>query len=329
VNFIFLCFGIAFKGLKIILREKPDILHFHDTATGIAGLITKMIVHKKPSVFNFGGSMTYEYMCNAYDNDGWDPSLGENHSWQNPRGVAKLLFNIEKQFYFKNDRVYAVAQYQVDMLTHHLGLRPPKVRTIHNGIDTAFLQRDNFKDIKPELGYQRMIFVGVRLVKYKAVDVLINACLPILDKYNAHLVIAGDGPEEEKLKRLAGNNPRIKFLGNLSWEKNVQYVRSADMFVLPTLVDKTPNCLMEALSLETPSISSDIDGVKELIPLGGGILIKPNDPDLLRSKIEWIFQHPVEAAQMGKKAREFMLAEFDWKRTFEKVKVIYNELLNG
>jgi len=326
--FMSLCIGIALKGIKVSLKEKPDILHFHDTATGIAGLITRSVVRNKPTVFNFGGSMTYEYMCNAYDNDGWDPTLGEDYAWQNPRGFAKLLFNVEKQFYFKNDRVYAVAQYQVDMLNSHLGLRPPKARTIHNGIDTAFLQRNNFEDIKPELGYQRMIFVGVRLVKYKAVDVLINACLPILEKYNAHLIVAGDGPEEEKLKKLAGNHPRIKFLGNLSWEKNIQYVRSADLFVLPTLVDKTPNCLMEALSLETPSISSNIDGVKELVPSGCGILIKPNDPEILRQKIEWIFQHPTEAIEMGRNARKFMVEQFDWKNTIERVEIIYKELLN-
>lgn len=326
--FMLLCFGIAIKGIKIILKEKPDILHFHDTATGIAGLITKTFIRNKLTVFNFGGSMIYEYMCNAYDENGWNPALGENYAWENPQGIAKFLFNIEKQFYLKNDRVYAVAQYQVDMLNRHLGLSPPKARTIHNGIDTEFLNRENFKNIKPDLGYEKMIYVGVRLVKYKALDVLIKACLPILNKYNAYLIIAGDGPEEERLKKLAENSRRVKFLGNLSWEKNVQYVRSADMFVLPTLVDKTPNCLMEALSLETPSISSDIDGVKELIPPGAGILIKPNDSKLLRNKIEWIFDHPAEAAQMGKKAREFMVAEFNWKRTFERVKVIYRELLN-
>jgi len=327
--FIFLCLGIAFKGLKIILREKPDILHFHDTATGIAGLITKTIVRKKPSVFNFGGSMTYEYMCNAYSENGWSPVLGENYAWENPKGIAKLLFKVEKNFYLKNDRVYAVAQYQTDMLNRHFGLQSPKVRTIHNGIDTGFLKRENFKNIKSELGYKRMIYVGVRLVKYKGLDILIKACLLILAKYDAYLVIAGEGPEEDKLKNLAGNNSRIKFLGNLSWEKNLQYVRSADLFVLPTLVDKTPNCLMEALSLETPCISSDIDGVKELVPSGCGILIKPNDPEILREKIEWVFQHSDEAAEMGSKARKFMVEQFDWKKTFEKVKVIYNELLNS
>jgi len=327
--FMSLCLGIALKGCQIIRQQQPDLLHFHDTATGIAGLLTRAYIRSKPTVFNFGGSMTYEYMCNSFDENGWNPALGENYAWEHPQGLAKYLFKIEKQFYLKNDRVYAVAQYQVDMLTRHLGLRPPRARTIHNGIDTTFLNRNNFKDIKPELGYQRLIYVGVRLVKYKALDVLIKACLPILEKYNAHLVIGGDGPEELYLKKLAGNNQRIKFLGNLDWEQNVKYVCSADMFVLPTLVDKTPNCLMEALSLETPSISSDINGVKELIPPGGGILIKPGDPELLREKIEWIFNHPQEAQQMGAIARKFMVDEFDWKRTFQKVKDIYAELLNN
>jgi glycosyltransferase involved in cell wall biosynthesis len=327
--FMTLCTRIAMQGIKVIREVDPDILHFHDAATGVAGLITRQFIRNKPTVFNFGGSMIYEYMCNANEEKTWNPALGENYAWEHPVGMAKYLFQVEKRFYLKNDRVYTAAKYQEEMLIRHLGMQYPKARTIHNGIDTNFLQKNNFPDVKKELGYEHMIYVGVRLVKYKAVDVLIKASLPILEKYNVHLVIAGDGPEEAKLKELAGASKRIHFLGNLDWETNVKYVSSADMFVLPTLVDKTPNCLMEALSLQTPSIASDIDGVKELIPKGGGILISPGDPDLLREKIEWILNHPREAAEMGAIARKFMIDEFDWSLTYKKVKEIYQELLEN
>lgn len=324
--FLLLCITIAIKGIQISFKVKPDIFHFYDAATGVAGLITKFII-RKPSIYCFGGSMTYEYMCNAYHDNEWDPLLGENYVWENAKGALKILFSIEKRFFLNNDRVYTVAPYLSEMLEQHLRLTYPVVRYIPNGIDTERLRKENFRNIKNEFGYKKLIYVGVRLVKYKALDMLIKACLPILNEIDAYLVIGGTGPEETKLKRLANNHPRIKFLGNLSWDENIQYVRSADIFALPTLVDKTPNCVMEALSLEVPCITSDIDGVKELIPPDGGILVNPDDTDMLGQKIRWIIDHPDEARLMAAKAREFMVNKFDWKITCGQIKSIYDELL--
>jgi len=324
--FISLCLGIAWKGIGIIFRYKPNILHCHDTATGIAGLITKWIT-RKPSVFKFGGSMTYEYLCNA-NNNGWDPAVGESWAWENSRGMAKVLLAIEKQFYLKFDRIYPIAQYLVDILNRYLNLNNGKVKLIHNGVDTDLIAKNNFKNIKDDLKINKLIFTGIRFVKYKGVHILIEACKPILENLDAHLVIAGNGPEEKNLKRLAGVNSRIVFTGNLSWEKNLNYVKSADVFVLPTLVDKTPSCLMEALALETPCIASDIDGVRELIAPNGGLLVEPNNSQALAAKIVWMLQHPDEAKEMGKVGRQHIISEFQWAKTRENIKSLYNELMS-
>ncbi|MDZ7375648.1 MAG: glycosyltransferase family 4 protein [candidate division KSB1 bacterium] len=325
--FLLLCLAIALKGIQISIKIKPDIFHFYDAATGIAGLITKFW-YNKPSIYAFGGSMTYEYMCNSNLKNQLDPALGENHIWKNARGILKLILAIEKKFFFKNDRVYTAAQYLSDMLAQHWQLFYPKVRYIPNGIDTELLKRKNFEDIKTQLGYRFLIYVGVRLVKYKGLDVLIEACLPILDAIDAHLVIGGTGPEEQQLKQLANGHPRIHFLGNLSWEQNIQYVRSADLFVLPTLVDKTPNCIMEAIALEVPCITSDIAGVRELFPDHGGLLIKPNDPVLLREKIRWAFEHPEQVKIMARRARNFIVEQYDWKPICSKIEQLYFEFFD-
>ena len=324
IYFIALCVGIACKGIWLILRKKPNILHCHDTATGIGGLITKIITRKK-TIFKFGGSMTYEYLCNSNKN-GWDPTVGESWAWEHATGMAKLILFVEKQFYLKFDRIYPIAQYLVDILKKYLNVNAKKIKLIHNGVDTNLLKKENFKNIKDELSFKRYIFTGIRFVKYKGVHILIEACQPILEKLDAHLIIAGDGPEENALQKLANGNPRVIFTGNLSWEENINYVRSADVFVLPTLVDKTPSCLMEALALEVPCITSDIDGVKELITPGGGLLVESNNPKALADKISWLLSHPQEAKQMGQVGRKYIVAEFQWNRTREQIEQLYTEL---
>ncbi len=328
IYFLLLCLAIAMKGIKLSIKIKPDIFHFYDAATGIAGLITKLFI-KKPSIYAFGGSVTYEYLCNASAKYKLDPDLGENYVWKHATGILKLILAIEKKFFFTNDRVYTAAEYLSEMLAQHWQLSYPKVRYIPNGIDTDLLKRENFGDIKAQSGYSYLIYVGVRLVKYKGLDVLIEACQPILDEMNAHLVIGGTGPEEQRLKLLANHHLRIQFLGNLSWEQNIQYVRSADLFVLPTLVDKTPNCIMEALSLEVPCITSNIQGVRELFPDNGGMLIEPNDPIALRQQIQWAYHHPDDIKIMARNARNFMIAYYDWKPICSKLEQLYFELLDG
>lgn len=323
--FIILCLLIGLKGILVILKEKIDLVHCHDTATGIAGLITKFLL-RKPTVFKFGGSMTYEYLCNAKKN-GWDPTIGEIGAWEHAEGLAKFILKIEQQYFMKFDRIYPIAQYLVDLVNQKLKIDPRKIRLIHNGVKLEQLKREDYPNIKHQLKIDKLIFAGVRHVKYKGLNYLIQACLPVLDKYGSHLVIAGDGPEEKVLKKLAQDNPRIIFTGNLSWEENMRYVRSADVYVLPTLVDKTPSSLMEALALKTPCITSDIPGVKELIAPDGGILVPPANSDVLREKIIWLLEHPDEALQMGQKGHEHICQNFRWELTREKIKALYFELI--
>ncbi|MBN2091987.1 glycosyltransferase family 4 protein [candidate division KSB1 bacterium] len=323
--FIVLCLMIAFKGIQVVLKEKIELVHCHDTATGIAGLITKFLL-RKPTVFKFGGSMTYEYLCNANKN-GWDPTIGEVGAWKQAKGLAKFILKIEQQYFKKFDRIYPIAEYLVDLLIQHLKIEQRKIRLIHNGVKLEQLKRDDYPDVKPQLKIDKMIFAGVRHVKYKGLKYLIQACQPILDKYQTHLVIAGDGPEEKNLKILAQNNPRIIFTGNLSWEENMRYVRSAAVYVLPTLVDKTPSSLMEALALKAPCITSDIPGVKELIGPEGGILVPPADASALQEKIIWLLEDPQKAQEMGQKGHEYIYKNFRWELTREKIKSLYFELM--
>lgn len=325
--FISLCFGIAWRGINLIIQKKVDILHCHDTATGIAGLITKFFT-RIPTVFKFGGSMTYEYLCNAKQK-GWDPIVGEPGAWKNAKGFTRLLLYIEKQFFIRFDRIYPIANYLVDLLKSQLNLPASKVKLIYNGVDIDRLDSLEYHNLKPSLKVEKMIFTGVRFVKYKGVDVLIKACLPILEKYKAHLVIAGEGPEKNALLELAGDHPGIRFVGNLPWEENMNFVHSADVYVLPTLLDKTPSSLMEALALGVPCITSNIDGVKELVAPGGAGLVEPGNPDALREKIEWMLQNPAKAREMGTVSRQFMKENFRWETTRNKIIELYHDIFNS
>ena len=96
-------------------------------------------------------------------------------------------------------------------------------------------QIENLPAILPN-NKHRIIHVG-RLVKWKKVDLLINACSKLKEKYkDIELLIIGDGPQEEELKRLSKNlkfENNIKFLGAIYDEKLTgQYLLSSSIYVL-------------------------------------------------------------------------------------------------
>lgn len=130
----------------------------------------------------------------------------------------------------------------------------------------------------------RLVSVG-RLVPRKGFDYLIQA-LPA----DMELVIIGDGPEKEKLQRLAKNKD-VKFLGNISEEKKWQYLINSDCYVLSSLHEGFGIVCQEAMYAGLPIIATNFGGQTDFLKENvNAILIKPKDADSLRWAIEKIYQ---------------------------------------
>ena len=97
-----------------------------------------------------------------------------------------------------------------------------------------------------------------RLIGYKRFDLAIQACT----KLGKNLVIAGDGPEKEALKKLAG--PSIKFLGHVSDQKRLELFAQAKAFIFPAEEDFgiVP---VEAMSQGTPVVAYGKGGITESV----------------------------------------------------------------
>jgi glycosyltransferase involved in cell wall biosynthesis len=122
-----------------------------------------------------------------------------------------------------------------------------------------------------------LVFAG-RLSVQKAVDVALDA-LTRLDDLS--LVVAGDGPDAEKLRSLAvelGLDGRARFLGPQPRETVFELLRAADAVVLSSKWENFPHVLVEALAVGTPVISSSAGGVTEIVRDGeNGLLVPPED----------------------------------------------------
>src|SRR5204863_1117047 len=106
----------------------------------------------------------------------------------------------------------------------------------------------------------------------------------------ARLVLVGDGPERERLERLAGDQDgRVTFLGPRPRAEALRVLAGADAAVLSSAWENLPHAAVEALSVGTPVVSTAVGGVPEVVHDDqNGLLVQPNDPAALAAAISRI-----------------------------------------
>ena len=144
------------------------------------------------------------------------------------------------------------------------------------------------------------IFVG-RLVPEKGVDVLIRAWEGI----EAPLEIVGRGPEEEKLRRLAGNRDNIRFLGELPHDEVIRAIRGAAFMVFPSRWEEPFGLgVIESMACERPVIGSDIGAIPDQVQQGAkGLLVPPGDVAALRRAAGMLIRSDSMCRRLGLHAR--------------------------
>jgi glycosyltransferase involved in cell wall biosynthesis len=177
------------------------------------------------------------------------------------------------------DAAYAnSAALREQLLAYAPALRPERVVVIPNALEPASAAP---APLREQLGLARdtplLIAVG-GLERNKGFDVLIRA-LGVAARADAQLAVVGAGPEHQPLVRLAetlGVAGRVHFLGH---RRDVPaLLRAADVFVLASRSDSTPNALLEAMDAELPVVTSATPGAAELLgpradrPAGGWVV---------------------------------------------------------
>lgn len=121
---------------------------------------------------------------------------------------------------------------------------------------------------KPEPGARlELLFVG-GLVPRKACDLALRAAAPILRNGTARFTVVGDGPERSRLEQLVkslGIEHAVVFPGWLSHSDVLRHMRSADVFVFPSLRDNGAGVVFEALACGAVPIVADFGGPGDIV----------------------------------------------------------------
>jgi phosphatidylinositol alpha-1,6-mannosyltransferase len=165
-----------------------------------------------------------------------------------------------------------------------------------------------------------VLYLG-RLVRRKGVHRLIDVLPDLRAAYDRRvvLVIAGGGPEERRLRRLAAKtNAHVVFAGRVSDDDAPALYAAADVFALPVAdrwrgleTEGLGVVLLEAAACATPCVTGRSGGTVEAVVDGTtGYIVDARNRNELVDAISAILTNPSEAASMGAAGREFVAQRY-------------------
>ena len=144
------------------------------------------------------------------------------------------------------------------------------------------------------------------------------------------MVIAGTGPLEHELKRLAMAleiDDRVKFLGFVADTR--AWMKAADGFVLSSRWEGLPMGLIEAAACGVPAVATDVAGSNEVIVNGeSGWLAAFGSAELLAEKMRLLMNAaPDKRRAMGDRARKLTVDRYSLATVLDRWEALYGELL--
>ena len=290
-----------FTGIICVLKQKPDVIYAHTPETALPAFLLSKLFKTK-------------YVLRIY---------GVNYQKKarfKPLSLfRRLAFKLKADLYIlTNDGTFA------DEIALSFGVQKNKIHFLKNGINKNWSNNIPNNVLKKQITPNgEFILLSVsRLANWKQVDLIIKALPRLISlNNNVKLIIVGDGPEKEKLKKLCIDlnvAEYIEFMGALPQESIKDYMSIADVFISMNLLSSLSNPVFEALISGKPVIALNKGTTNELIEnKKTGILVEEEDIEKLPEIINDILMDNQLREQIGKNAQQYMLE--NWPTWEERV----------
>jgi phosphatidyl-myo-inositol alpha-mannosyltransferase len=202
------------------------------------------------------------------------------------------------------------------------------VAIIPNGIDLAGYKVPARRSDRRK--HKTILFVG-RLENRKGVKHLIHAFHLLQEKDpNVSLIIAGDGPEREKLEMLVDDLAlkNVTFAGYISDKDKKKYMRSADLFVAPALYGESFGIvLLEAMASGLVTVAGNNPGYSSVMQgLGGLSLVDPKDSAEFARRIHLLL-HEADLRVLWRDWAKNEIAQYSYPNVVSQYEEIYQQAL--
>jgi len=320
---------------ELLRREKPDVVHIHNTWVMISPSIYESC--KEAGVPVVQTFHNYRLMCPAgtFFRDGKTCEECLDHGqW---RSVLHGCY--------RNSRV-TTAGMALTLATH-------RRRGTWAGIDcyialcefsrNQFLRggfpaeklfvKPNFVHPDPGMCEDKgdyALFIG-RLSPEKRVSTILNAWAEL--GIPVPLNIIGGGPEAIELKKEAALRGlfNVHFQGHVPRERALEYMRRARFLIFSSeWYENFPVTIAEAFACGVPVICSRMGAMQEIVEDGRtGLHFTPGDAVDLAAKVKWAWNHPERMREMGREARQVYESKYTAETNYPLLMEIYRHAIAG
>lgn len=190
--------------------------------------------------------------------------------------------------------------------------------------DRAWLPADS-----AEAG-QDVLFLANLEVR-KGIHVLLDAFARLSPAMEgARLVIAGDGPEHDAVRRRVEGSPelrRVELRGRLDRAGARAAMQACDIYCLPSYGDPCPLAAVEAMACARPVVATDAGGLRHLVPDAGGRKVPPGNPAALAEALAELLADPPLRRAMGQHNRRVVEQRYAWPRVVDRLEDVYREAI--
>jgi glycosyltransferase involved in cell wall biosynthesis len=199
-------------------------------------------------------------------------------------------------------------------------------------------------DGKANYGQVKRVITTARLSKEKGIDILLRAWAHVVrHEKGLKLILVGDGPLAVALKELCqslGLTESVEFTGIV--RNPMEYLKGADLFVLPSRSEGLSNALLEAMSYGLPCIATNVGGNVELagedrhkkimpgefIIARNGLLVNPDDVEGTSKAMLYLIRSRAEREEMGNKGRLCIEKNFSIDLIADKYIELYHRMID-
>jgi glycosyltransferase involved in cell wall biosynthesis len=251
----------------------------------------------------------------------------------------RYLVQQEVEAVTRVDRALVITQAIFDEMVR-LGVEPDHMRVLPNGVHVARftpLERDRVLEAKLKVKDKVVIGYIGSLIHYEGIELLLQAAARLKTKrHDFHVLIVGDGTGMLTLRELdaeLGTADVVTFTGRVPHDQVDGYYSLLDVSTIPRL--PLPICELvspmkpfEAMAMEKAMLVSDVAALTEIVEDEvTGLTFRKGDVESYVTQLERLIDDAELRARLGKRAREWVVAERDWSVVVRSADEVYRELL--
>ncbi|MGB9454470.1 MAG: glycosyltransferase family 4 protein [Bryobacteraceae bacterium] len=267
------------------------------------------------------------------------PWIAFHHGYTWPDVRARLYNQLDRWSLRAASRVVTVSQPFRQVLIRH-GVPAARIEIVHNAIDPDW-GRDALPapaELRARLGIdpaRKVILIVGRLSREKDHLALLRALSQLAapragdGAANVHLLIVGEGPERPSIEaaiRDLGLGEVVTLTGQVPSAE--PYYGIADLAVLSSLSEGSPNALLEAMAARVPVVATAVGGIPEIVSdRETALLVPPRDPEALCRAMRELLANETLAGGLAARASELILTRHTPEARTRRLVEIYTAAL--